>query len=364
MRAAVLTSQGQPLEVLDNIDVAEPGPGQVLVKVAACGICHSDVTIMDLGHQLPMVLGHEAAGTVEAVGPGVRRLAAGDQVMLTPLGPCGRCYWCVRGEHTICADAQQFVGGTLSDGTTPLSRDGEDVWQGLGVGGFGEYSLVEERNAVKLDPDVPLDIACVIGCAMQTGVGAVLNTADVEAGATVLVTGLGGIGIATVQGARIAGAARIIVSDPVEDRRDAAIHFGATDVLDPGEDDVVARTRELTGGIGVDYAFDSAGYAPLLADCVAASRVGGTTVSVGVPSFEQPLHIEGAFQIASHEKKIIGSLLGSVHSHHEVPRLIALWRRGLLDLEAMITQRYSLDEINHGVDDLRNTRGIRSVISL
>ncbi len=364
MRAALLEKPGGPLDVVSDMDIAEPGAGQVLIRVSHCGICHSDVTLVDAGSPSPIVLGHEAAGTVEQVGAGVSRLAPGDPVMLTPLGPCGRCYWCVRGEHTLCEQARSFMAGTLSDGTSPLSRGGETVLLGLGVGGFGEYTVVEERNAVKVDADVPLDVACVIGCALQTGVGAVLNAADVEAGATVLVMGLGGIGISVVQGARIAGAARIIVSDPVAGRREAAAEFGATHAIDPTREDVVARTYELTGGIGVDYAFDAAGLASLVQDGLAATRIGGTTVMVGAPAADQTVKLEPAVMFLSHEKKLRGTMLGSCNSHHEVPRLIDLWRSGALLLEPMISQRYPLAEINAGIDDLRAARGIRTVIEL
>ena len=364
MRAAVLEAGGQPLAVVDDVELADPGPGQVVVRVKHCGICHSDLTLVDVGGLTPIVLGHEAAGVVEAVGAGVRRLAPGDSVMLTPLGPCGRCYYCVRDEPTICEEAQSFGSGLLADGTSPLSRGGALVYQGLGVGGFGELTLVPERNAVKIDPDTPLDVACLIGCAVQTGVGAVLNTAGVEEGATVLVMGLGGIGVSVVQGARLAAAARIIVSDPNAERRDAAANFGATDILDPGEVDVVARCRELTGGIGVDYAFDAAGVAALVESGLAATRAGGTTVMVGAPGVEQNVTIAPAVLHVVHEKKLLGSLLGSANSHHEVPRLIALWRQGRLDLESMISHRLDLDDINAGFDHLRAGRGIRTVLDL
>ena len=364
MRAAVSISGGTPLAVFDDLEVAEPGSGQVLVRVKHCGLCHSDLTMVDGGGLNPIVLGHEAAGIVEAVGPGVGRVAAGDSVMLTPLGPCGRCYFCVRGEATLCVEAQAFMTGLLPDGTSPLSRDGELVYQGFGVGGFGELTLVPERNVVKIPDDTPLDVACVVGCAVQAGVGAVLNTAKVEEGATVLVMGLGGIGVSVVQGARLAGAARIIVSDPVAERRDAAANFGATDILDPATDDVVARSHELTGGIGVDYAFDAAGHAPLVQQGLFATRPGGTTVMVGAPSADQNVTIAPAVLHVVQEKKLLGSLLGSVNSHHEVPRLLALWRNGRLDLESMVSFRLDLADINAGFDHLRAGRGIRTVLTL
>ncbi|HEX7096872.1 MAG TPA: zinc-binding dehydrogenase [Acidimicrobiales bacterium] len=310
------------------------------------------------------MLGHEAAGVVEEVGVGVRTLTPGDKVLLAPLAPCGRCYWCVRGEHSICQDAMSFLTGVLPDGSTPLSRNGSVVYRGLGVGGFGEIVVTTESGAVRIDPDTPLDVAAVIGCALQTGVGAVLNTAKVEEGATVLVMGLGGVGISVVQGARLAGAARIIVSDPIAARRAAAANFGATDVLDPSDTDVVAACLELTGGIGVDYAFDAAGSARLLEAGLLATRRGGTTVGVGAPGAGESVTINPAVMHVVLEKKLLGCLFGSANAHREVPRLLSLWRAGRLDLESMISFRRPLDEINDGFDDLRAGRGIRTVLTL
>jgi S-(hydroxymethyl)glutathione dehydrogenase / alcohol dehydrogenase len=366
MRAALLEAGGRPLSVVDDVDVASPGPGQVRVRVAHCGLCHSDLTMIEAEGtaMVPAILGHEAAGIVEEVGVGVRALAPGDAVMLAPLAPCGRCYWCVRGEVSICAEAMASLGGTFADGTTPLTRAGGVVYRGLGVGGFGEVAMTTEAGAVKIDPDIPLEIAAVVGCAVQTGVGAVLNTAGVEEGATVLVMGLGGIGISVVQGARLAGASRIVVSDPVEGRRAAALHFGATDALDPTADDVVAACHELTRGIGVDYAFDAAGSAALLDAGLKATRRGGTTVGVGAPPADQALAIAPAVGHVVQEKKLLGCIFGSSNPHREVPRLLGLWQRGALDLEAMITSRRPLDEINDGFDDMRAGRGIRTMLTL
>src|SRR5581483_7172213 len=255
MRAAVLESPGTPFVVDGAVEIADPGPGQVRVRVEHCGVCHSDLTVATSAMApTPLVLGHEAAGVVDAVGDGVTAVAPGDAVVLTPVPPCGRCYWCVRGEAGICVNSRSVMTNTFADGTTGLARNGQTVYRGLGVGGFAEYVLTPENGAVKIPKDAPLEVACVIGCAVQTGVGAVLNTARVEPGATVLVVGLGGIGLSVVQGARVAGASRVIGSDPLPERREAARRLGATDVIDPTQDDVAVRAAALTE-VGVDYAF-------------------------------------------------------------------------------------------------------------
>lgn len=364
MRAALLEKTEQPLSIVDDIEFDGPGPREVVVKVSHCGICHSDLTMVDMpgGGQLPCVLGHEAAGVVEEVGTSVTRLSKGDKVMLTPIPSCGACYYCVRGQSSLCVTGQNFMTGLRADGTSPYTRGGELVYQGFGLGGWGEYTVVEEGRAVRVDDDTPLDIACVIGCAIQTGVGAVLNTAKVEEGATVLVTGLGGIGISIVQGARLANAARIIVSDPVAERRDYAANFGATDILDPTQEDVVAKTLELTGGIGVDYAFDGAGHSQLILDGLNACRSGGTVTMVGAAM--QPLELPMPAILLTQEKKLQGCLLGSCNGHRDVPRFLALWRKGALDLESMISHRRPIADVNAGLEDMRQGRGLRTVLEL
>jgi Zn-dependent alcohol dehydrogenase len=364
MRAALLEKNQQPVSIVDDVEVEGPRSRDVVVKISHCGICHSDLTMVDLpaGGQLPSVFGHEAAGVVEEVGNSVTRLAKGDKVMLTPIPSCGNCYYCVRSEFSLCVDGQNFMTGLRADGTTPLSRGGEPVFQGFGLGGWGEYAVIDEGRAIKVPDDTPLEIACVIGCAVQTGVGAVLNTAKVEEGATVLVMGLGGIGISIVQGARLANAARIIVSDPVAERRGYAANFGATDILDPSADDVVARAIELTGGIGVDYAFEGAGNASLISAGLQASRIGGTTVMVGAAM--DPFELPMPALFLSQEKKLVGSLLGSCNGHRDVPRFLALWRKGALDLESMISHRRPIQDVNLGLDDMRASRGLRTVLEL
>jgi S-(hydroxymethyl)glutathione dehydrogenase/alcohol dehydrogenase len=364
MKAALLDTPGQPLRV-SEITIDAPRAGQVRVRVTHCGVCHSDLSIVNgtFPSPLPIVLGHEAAGVVDAIGPNVDGLQVGDHVVLTPCPPCGSCYWCVRGEPTVCVNAAGIQTNTFSDGSTGLARDGQVVYRGVGVGAFAEYVVAPATGAVKIPSDVPLELACVIGCAVQTGVGAVLNTAKVEEGATVLVMGLGGVGLSVVQGARLAGAARIIVSDPVAERRALAARFGATDAIDPSVEDVVARVQEITT-VGADYAFDTAGRASLIQTGLAATRAGGMTVCVGAPPMDHVLTIAMPALFVVTEKKLRGCALGSSNSLREIPRLVSLWQAGRLDLEGLVTAHRPLAQINEAMADLSASRGIRTVLAL
>lgn len=364
MRGALLETGSSGLRVVDDLELVGPGPGEVRVDVAWCGLCHSDLSQVDGTHpaMTPSVLGHEAAGVVVEVGAGVTELSVGDHVLLSPSAACGRCYWCVRNEHSICVNSAAIAMSMLPDGTTRLSRGGEVVYRGLGLAAMADQVVVAESAAIKIDADLPLDLACIIGCAVQTGVGAVLNTARVEAGATVLVTGAGGIGLSIVQGARIAGATRIIVSDPVASRRETAMALGATDVVDPTAMDVVSEAMRLTT-VGVDYAFEAVGSGPLVESCVAASRSGGTTVIVGAAPVDHNASVNVVTAMFT-EKRLVGSLLGSCHAPRDFPRLVRLWQSGLLDLDAMVTSRRPLAEVNEAIADMRAGKGVRTVLQL
>jgi len=365
MKAVLVEAPGQPVVLRDDVEIEEPRAGQVRVKVAHCGLCHSDLSIVDgvFPSAMPVVVGHEATGFVDALGPHVEGLAPGDPVLLTPCPPCGGCYWCVRGEASLCVNGLGLVTNTFPDGSTGLSRGGERVYRGLNVGAFAEYVVLPASGAVKIPADVPLDVACVIGCAVQTGVGGVLNAARVEEGASVLVIGLGGVGLSAVQGARVAGASRIIVSDPVAERRELAKTFGATDLLDPTQEDVMLRTRELTG-VGVDYAFEAAGRGSLIQDCVNATRNGGTTVCLGAPPIEENLDLGPAAVFLIAGKRVVGSVLGDSNALREFPRLVQLWQAGRLDLEGLVTARRPIEEIDQALADLRASRGVRTVLSI
>lgn len=367
MRAAVLEQVGAPLVVHDDLEVDEPRVGEVAVRVSHCGVCHSDLSLQSgaLPVALPVVLGHEAAGVVEAVGPGVTTLRVGDHVVLTPCPPCGHCPWCVRGQWSLCVNSDAMMTNAHPDGGTRLSRHGEVVYRGVGVAAFAEIVVIQENGAVKVPDDVALEVACVIGCAVQTGVGAVLNTAGVEEGDTVLVLGAGGIGLSIVQGARVAGASRILVSDPVAERRQKALDLGATDVIDPTADDLTAAAFDLSsGGIGMDWVFEAVGQSALIAQGLDLTRKGGSTVMVGVPALDDPFTHALPAALAAGGKNLLGCLLGSCNSLRDIPRFLALAASGQLDLEALVTARRPLADINLAFDDLRSSTGVRTVLEI
>ena len=366
MKAAVFEEVGKPIKMYDNIDIIEPRAGEVRVNVKYCSVCHSDLSIIDgslpaYGHT---ILGHEASGIVESVGTGVTSLQVGDHVVLTPVPPCATCYFCVRGETTLCSNNTSLYTFALSDGNTGLSQNGDVIYRGLGVGAFAEYVVTPVNGAVKIAPDVPLELACLMGCALQTGIGSVLNTAEVETGATVVIMGLGGVGIAAVQGAKLAGASVILAADPVAERRELARTFGATHVIDPINEDLHQRCLELTNQIGMDYAFETAGIAKLVETGIAVTRSGGNTICVGAPPLDQGIEINPFILFSSTEKKLTGCLMGSCNSLHEIPRLIGLWQNEQLDLQGMVTNRRPIEEINEAVEDLKAGKGIRTVLTL
>lgn len=364
MRAALFTGVGAPIEVVDDIELEAPRQGEVRVRVVACGVCHSDVSLVrgTFPAMGPTVCGHEAAGVVVETGDGVRSLSVGDHVVLSPNPSCGRCDYCARGLFSVCPDSMSIATSMMPDGTTRLSRGGEMVFRGLGLAAWAEQVVVPEQGAIRIDPDVPLDVACVIGCAVQTGVGAAINTADLAPGDSVLVLGAGGIGVSIVQGAAIAGASRIIVSDPSESRREQALHFGATHVVDPAVDDVVATTMELTG-IGADVAFDAVGSSALIRTAMEATRNGGTTVMVGAAPVDDEFSLVPALAMFT-EKRLVGSLLGSCWAPRDIPRLVDLWRAGRLDLDSMVTARRPLEQINEAIEDMEAGRGLRTVLTI
>jgi S-(hydroxymethyl)glutathione dehydrogenase / alcohol dehydrogenase len=363
MRAAVLSGPGR-LEVVDDVELEPPRSGEVRVRVAACGICHSDLSLVEGRFPLmgPTVPGHEAAGVVVEVGTGVLGLAVGDHVVCSPAPACGRCPSCRRGRHSICDDSMSIATAAFPDGSTRLSRHGGTLYRGLNLGAWAEEVVVPAAGAVRIDPSLPLDVACVIGCAVQTGVGAVVNTADVVPGDVVVVLGAGGVGVSIVQGAVLAGASQVIVSDPSAERRELARRLGATHAVDPAVDDVVAEVMRRTEG-GADWAFDAVGSAALVETGLAAVRSGGGVVLVGAPPADEVASVNVALTMFT-EKRLLGSLLGSCHAPRDIPRLTSLWAAGRLDLDAMVTARHPLDDIDEAVRAASAGAGLRTVLTL
>ncbi len=361
MKAAVLSQANQPLDLVE-VDIEGPGPGEILVDVKACGVCHSDLSIINGTFPLygPTIPGHEAAGIVAEVGLGVQNLSVGDHVVLSPNPACGRCRACRRGRHGVCENVTGVMTFTLNDGTTKLSLDGQTVYRGIGVGAWAEQVVLDAAGAVPISSDIPLDVACLIGCAVQTGVGAAVNTADIRPGDSVLVVGAGGVGCSIAAGAAISGATHVIVSDPSESRREQAMRFGATHVIDPSSSDVAAEVGKIVNG-GVDAAFDAVGAAAVVESCMASTCSGGETVVVGAaPLLDSvPVHL---VTMMFTEKSIKGSLLGSSFAQRDIPRIVDMWQSGRLPLDEMVTNRRPLSEVNEAVADAEAGRGLRTVL--
>src|SRR3954471_17088161 len=357
MRAAIFDKPGSPLTV-EAVAPLALGATAVLVRVTASGICHSDLgpargALGDVG---PTVLRHEGAGVVDTVGSSVSTLRAGDRVVASWVAPCDRCSWCCGGQAEICADWPQPPAPRLR------RDDGTVVQSGLGtLGTFAEAMIVDERALVPVATDLPDEQLALIGCGVTTGVCAVFNTAQVTPGASVAVSGLGGVGQSVIQGARIAGAATIVAIDPVAMKRAAAIGLGATHAIDPTAGGAQEQVAALTGGRGVDYAFEASGHPAAAEQSYTLVRRGGTLVLVGLqpPDATPPWGMRE--QLLS-GKRVLGSLYGGAQVRRDFPRLVRLVEAGLLDLGSMVTRRLTLDQVNEGLDLIESGEVIRSVL--
>jgi len=360
MRAAVLRQTGDDkVAVLDNMQLEDIGPGMIRVAIHATGVCHSDLSVMNgtIPQPAPCVLGHEGAGEVVEVGPGVSDLAVGDHVIVVWVPPCGKCTFCLTGQANLCPNVVFSAAG----GSPHFRLDGEPVFGMAGTGTFAEELLLPEQAAVKIGPDVPWDIASLIGCGVTTGVGAAINAAKVTPGASVVVYGCGGVGVSVIQGARLAGAAEIVAVDLVKDKREDAKRFGATHAVHP--DDVLAASNEITSGAGFDFGFEVIGLPTTIRATYDVIRRGGTATIVGVGRMDQTVEFN-AFEFFYNEKILRGSIYGTCDVRAEFPRLLRLWKAGRLDLEGMITKRGRLDDINTAFDDMKAGRVIRTVLEL
>src|SRR3954464_12835493 len=365
VRAAVLEEFGAPLAV-QEIDLAEPRAGEVLVRLAACGVCHTDLYTAsgaDPSGYLPTVLGHEGAGVVERIGEGVRDVAPGDHVVTLFSPQCRQCIHCRDHRTNLClAIREQQNQGYLPDGTTRLSRDGEPVRHFMGTSTFAEYTVMPEIALAKIDPEAPLDRACVFACGLSTGLGAAMNTAGVEPGSTCVVFGAGLVGLGAVAGCRLQGAERIVCVDLSPERLDLAKGQGATDLLEGGEGTVEA-ILEMTGGFGADYTFEATGNVAVMRQAVEAARMAwGLCTVAGVAGKGETLDVVPRLLITG--RRIAGSSFGGVKGRDQVPVLVDRCLAGEIDVEPFISHRLSLDEVNRGFELMEAQDGIRTVIKL
>lgn len=363
MRAAVFTDPSIPVEIQD-VELAPPRAGEVRVKIAAAGVCHSDLHVRrgEWSPPTPLVMGHEGSGVVTEVGAGVTTLAVGDHVVLSWVAPCGECRYCRAGHEARCQLVATVVapGGVLFDGTSRLSRDGETVHHYLGVSSFADEVVVPASGAVKVRDDAPLDVIALVGCAVATGVGAVLNTAAVEPGSTVAVIGCGGVGLSVVQGARLAGAERIVAIDVRREKTELARRLGATDEILVGDGDAVEQLRALIPD-GVDYAFDALGHTATTEQAIRSLGLGGAAVVVGLP----PEGARASFEplvLAEADQRILGSNYGSVRPAIDIPALVDRYMDGELQLDALVSSRRPLSEASAALDELESGLALRQLL--
>jgi NDMA-dependent alcohol dehydrogenase len=365
-KAAVSYEAGQPL-VIEELELDGPKAGEVLVKMAAVGLCHSDYHVIAGDRPVgmrPMVLGHEGAGVVEAVGPGVTRIKPGDHVILMFLPSCGKCRYCVSGQTNACVLAVNIAKGPQLDGTYRLrNKAGQDVGQFCLLGAFSEYAVVNQDSVCVIDQGYPLDIVCLVGCGVVGGFGAAVNRARVTPGSSVLVIGLGGVGMNVIQGARAAGASTIIAADLVDRKLAWAGDFGATHTINTAQEDVVSRVMEMTGGSGVDFAFEAISNPITIGQAFAATAKLGVVVVIGLtPSTVEQLPIS-PLNLVLTQKTLMGTLYGTSNALVEIPKLLSMYRHGQLKLNELVTQTYPLDQINQGYEDMVAGRNIRGVVT-
>lgn len=358
MRAAVLLKTGdEKLVLVDDIEVLPPGPTDVTIKIEATGVCHSDLHAMNgsLPQGAPFVPGHEGAGIISEVGDDVTGLTVGDHVIVAWSPPCGKCNNCVeRKQPHLCVMIQFAIAGSPK-----FKRGDEDVYGMAGTGTFAEYLTVPQEAAIKIDDDIPFEIASLIGCGVSTGVGAAINTAKVKPGSSVVVFGCGGVGISAIQGAHVAGAAIIVAVDLVDHKLEQAKEFGATHGCQP--DDLAALQAELTGD-GFDYSFEAIGLPQTMRAAYDAVRRGGTACVIGVGAMDKEVSFNG-FELFFSEKTFMGSYYGSVDVRSDFHKLLRLWRSGQLNLEGMISKRMKIDQINDAFDAMKKGEVIRTVIT-
>lgn len=355
-------TRSKPIEIVEA-ELDDPGPGELRIKVAAAGLCHSDLSVIngDRPRALPLALGHEASGVVDGVGQGVTRFAPGDHVVLVFAPSCGQCLPCAEGRPALCDPAAVAGGkGTLLSGAKRIRRNGGTIDHHVGVSAFSDYVVIDQGSAVKIGKDIPLDKAALLGCAVLTGAGAALNSAGLKTGQSCAVVGLGGVGLAGLLGALAASAYPVIACDLAADKRDFALELGAHHAVDPSEEGAVGKVMELTGG-GVDVAVELAGSARALRFAYDIAKRGGTAVTAGLPHPSQELSIP-ATSLTVSEKTLKGSYVGSCVPKRDIPRFAALMMAGSMPIERLMTHVIALDDINEGFERLAAGEAIRQVI--
>jgi len=371
-RAAILHTVGAPQPYADSkplrieeIDVAPPGPGEVLVRVRAAGLCHSDLSVIngDRPRPVPMALGHEAAGEVLECGPLVVDLAPGDRVVMVFVPSCGHCVPCMEGRPALCEPgAAANTAGTLLGGGRRLSMAGKNVNHHMGVSAFADYAVVSRRSLVKVDPTLAFDEAALFGCAVLTGVGAVVNTAKMTPGTTAAVVGLGGVGMNSILAASLSGARVVVAVDLFDDKLELAKSLGATHAVNARAPDVVEQVRQASGG-GVDFAFEMAGSVQAMELAYRITRRGGTTVTAGLPHPDHRWPLQHV-NLTAEERTVKGSYVGSCVPVRDIPRYIALYKSGRLPVDRLMSDHLKLEDINTGFDRLASGRVVRQVVML
>ncbi|QDU11192.1 zinc-dependent alcohol dehydrogenase family protein [Gimesia aquarii] len=370
-KAAVLYDMQQPTPyaesnplVVEEVTLSEPGLGEVLVEMAGAGLCHSDLSVIDGSRPriMPMVMGHEASGIVREVGQGVHDLKPDDHVIFSFVPLCGHCIPCATGRPALCEPgAQANLAGTLLSGQRHFQNQSElELNHHLGVSAFSEYTVVAQESLIKIDSQLPLSTAALFGCAVMTGVGAVVNTAKVEPGSSVAVFGLGGVGLSTVMGARAAGAETIFAIDLLPDKLELAQKVGATHSINAREEDPVTKIKDIQNG--VDYSFESVGNEQVLQQAYAATKRGGTTITIGLPHPNKMFSVP-AVSLVAEERTIKGSYMGSAVPRRDLPRFIAMYQAGLLPVDLLLSRTIQLDEINEAFDDLATGAAVRQVVT-
>ncbi len=363
-KAAIATAVGSPLEIVE-IDVADPKAGEIRIQMGASGVCHSDLSVVRgvLPIALPAVLGHEGAGTITQLGEGVDHLSIGDHVVVSWVPQCGVCYFCEHDQGELCeTGSMASMSGGLLDMTSRVSRDGTPISVMAASGTFAEEAIIPAIGAVKIDPSIPLTAGALIGCGVLTGFGAAVNTASIRKGDSVVVIGCGGVGLNVIQGAKHAGAERIIAVDMVDGKLQTATKFGATHTVNPSAGDALGQVMELTGGRGADVAFEVIGLGATIEQALQMTRRGGQAVIVGVPSFDTTLTINPAMDLLVQEKQIRGCWYGSSNVHRDVPKLAGLYQSGELMLDELMSAQITLDQVNEAMDNMGSGEIARSVI--